>query len=272
MSDPAFYVGSERDKRFTGYVPAKFLVRNGAYVMDPTPGGSQRAYLYSDGSGNNKTSGRMANPYNYLVVPANYTEQKARDFASEIAGIIGRVYPQDEMGAAGLHQALAQMIGAFWPGGSQDVQRHPQWGIPKGFVGSASNHLGFVSGLAGLPMPWSEIGGGVLNGANAVEQWGKRLLGERAEDIDVKGRYWLSKQNHANISQGYSDGVAASKPPSPFDDYGYGPSGRPDQIGDGNGIASWTAALEGTSPEQPTEPGVLSPSDRPIRYLRRWTQ
>jgi hypothetical protein len=62
MTDPVFYVGSEKDKNLTGYVPAKFLMRNGAYVMDPTPGGSQRAYLYSDGAGGNKTIGSIANP------------------------------------------------------------------------------------------------------------------------------------------------------------------------------------------------------------------
>ncbi len=31
-----------------GYVPAKFLMRNGGYVRDPAPGGSQSAPLFSD--------------------------------------------------------------------------------------------------------------------------------------------------------------------------------------------------------------------------------
>jgi hypothetical protein len=109
-------------------------MRNGEYVMNPRPGGSQKSYVYSDGRGNDQTDGRVANPNNYLMVPADYTEQKAKDFAAQIADIIGRVYPEDEMGAAGLHQALGQMIGAFSRGGSQDLQRHPQWGIPKGSV------------------------------------------------------------------------------------------------------------------------------------------
>lgn len=85
MSDQIFYVGARDDNNpLTGYVPAKFLMRNGAHVMDPTPGGSQRSPLYSDGSGNNKTQGSVANPNNYLIVPANYTEQQAKDFASKI--------------------------------------------------------------------------------------------------------------------------------------------------------------------------------------------
>lgn len=279
MPNAVFYVGSERDKRLTRYVPAQFLVRNGAYVMDPTPGGSQRAYLYSDGLGNNKTDGRIANPYNYLIVPKNYTDEQAKGFAAQIADIINRVYPEDEMGAAGLHQALGQMTAAFLPGGSQDLQRHPQWGIQKGsvapaFVGSASNHLGYVTGLAGLPREWSEIGGGAANGFNAVGQWINRAMGKQAVDIDTEGPYWLSKQNHANISQGYSDGVAASEPLSPFKDYGYGLRGQtpPDQIGDGNGIANWSSSLMGVDPGEYAQPAELSPSDRPIRYLSRWTR
>ena len=63
MSDRIFYVGAQdADNALTGYVPAKFLVRDGRYLMDPTPGGSQKSYLYSDGMGNNKTRGSVANP------------------------------------------------------------------------------------------------------------------------------------------------------------------------------------------------------------------
>jgi hypothetical protein len=213
------------------------------------------------------------------MVPADYTEQKAKDFAAQIADIIGRVYPEDEMGAAGLHQALGQMIGAFSRGGSQDLQRHPQWGIPKGsvvpaFVGSASDHLGYVTGLAGLPMPWSEIGGGVLNGSNAIWQSTKHQLHLDSDPIDTDGPYWLSKQNHANISQGYSDGLEASKPPSPFNDFGYGtqPQRTEGQIGDGNGIAGWMPSLAGIDPQEPTPPAWRPLADRPIRYLSRRAQ
>jgi hypothetical protein len=58
MPDQIFYVGAkDKNNPLTGYVPAKFLMRNGAYVMDPTPCGSQQAYLYSDASDANKTPG-----------------------------------------------------------------------------------------------------------------------------------------------------------------------------------------------------------------------
>lgn len=190
MSDQIFYVGAQDENhRLTGFVPAKFLMRNGSYVMDPTPGGSQKAYLYSDGQGNNKTNGAIANPSNYLIVPANHTERGAKDFAAQIAATIGRVYPEDETGSAGLHQALGRMIGAFWQGGPQDLQRHPQWGIPRGstvpaFIGSASNHLGYVTGLAGLPMNWSEIGGG---GANLFHRLGI-TISTRAAHISFRNK------------------------------------------------------------------------------------
>jgi hypothetical protein len=58
-----FYVGAkEKNNPLTGYVPAKFLMRSGAYVMDPTPGGSQQAYPYSDASDANKTPGQEPTP------------------------------------------------------------------------------------------------------------------------------------------------------------------------------------------------------------------
>src|SRR5258705_13203262 len=107
MSDRIFYVGAKDDKNpLTGYVPAKFLMRNGMYVMDPTPGGSQKSYLYSDGSGNNKTDGSVANPHNYLIVPANYTEQQAKDFAARITSTWYSAHPGDETRTARPNQAL----------------------------------------------------------------------------------------------------------------------------------------------------------------------
>ena len=100
MSDPVFYVGAQDSndrKRTTGYVPAKFLMRNGRYVMDPMPGGSQNAFVYSDALGGDKTRGEVANPNNYLIVPENHTEQKAKDFAARIADAWGNT-PGDETG------------------------------------------------------------------------------------------------------------------------------------------------------------------------------
>ena len=55
MSDQVFYVGSTKNRQLTGYVPAKFLTINGKPVVDPTPGGSQRTYIYADGSDKYKT-------------------------------------------------------------------------------------------------------------------------------------------------------------------------------------------------------------------------
>ena len=81
MSDRIFYVGAqtqEKSPRFSGYVPAKFLTVNGRPVVDPSPGGSQVGYIYADGSDKYKTRGQIANPNNYLIVPASYTEQRAR--------------------------------------------------------------------------------------------------------------------------------------------------------------------------------------------------
>ena len=275
MSDPVFYVGAEKDRKFTGYVPAKFLMRGGRYVMDPTPGGSQKSYLYSDGLGSNKTDGSVANPKNYLIVPANHSDQQARDFAAGIADTLNGIYPEDETGTAGPSRAGEEMTAAFVQGGSQDLQRHPQWGIPKGsvvpaFVGGASNHLGYVTGLAGLPAEWPEIAGGVLNRTNAdVIQPIRRLARMPATTIDASGRFGLSPQNYANITQGFSDGLAASKPPTPFNDYGYPTQPQPvtGQIGDGNGISPFSAALAGINPDEPAPPAWPPSADEPVRYL-----
>src|SRR3954463_13654836 len=85
MSDRVFYVGSLNKGQFTGYVPAKFLRIDGQPVVDPTPGGSQKSYVYADRSYKYKTTGRIGNPNNFLIVPANYTEQQARTFAAKVA-------------------------------------------------------------------------------------------------------------------------------------------------------------------------------------------
>jgi hypothetical protein len=87
LPDPIFYAAAEDPDthQLTGYVPSKFLTRNGAYVMDPIPGASQNANLYSDGAGNNQTDGKIANPNNYIVVPANHSEEEARKYAALLA-------------------------------------------------------------------------------------------------------------------------------------------------------------------------------------------
>mgnify|MGYP000087598157 CR=1 FL=1 len=79
MSDRVFYAAAEdpNTHEITGYVPSKFLIRNGAYVVDPVPGASQNANLYSDNLGSDRTNGKIANPNNYVVVPANYSSHLA---------------------------------------------------------------------------------------------------------------------------------------------------------------------------------------------------
>jgi len=259
MSDPIFYVGAMDEGRLTGFVPARFLTRDGRYVTDPTPRGSQKAYLYSDDSGSNKTDGSVANPNNYLIVPANYSEQQARDFAAGISSTLNQVYPEDETGTAGPHYAREQMIMALRQGGSQDLQRHPQWGVPRdsvvpAFVSSASNHLGYVTAMAGLPLVWSQVGAGFANQTNAkLVQPLRRILNKPATTIDTGGPYGLSRQNAANIAQGYLEGSAASRPPAPFSDYGYGnaPRGSSSQIGGGNSISPFSAAFADIDPDEP---------------------
>src|SRR5882757_3699494 len=197
MSDRVFYVGSEKDGKLTGYVPAKFLKIKGKPVVEPTLGGSQKTYIYADGSGKYKTRGEIANPDNYLIVPANYTEQQARAFSAEVANS---------------NRARARMSDAFNQGGSQDLQRNSQWGIPEGsvvpaFVSSASYHLGSVTRQAGLPKILSEIGGGTANRINAdIVQPLKHLFRYKSDPIDTGGDIWgLSKQNYANFSKGFAD-------------------------------------------------------------------
>lgn len=208
LADRIFYAAATDQKLphpITGYVPSKFLMRNGAYVMNPIPGGSQLANLYSDSSGNNRTDGRIANPNNYVVVPANYNEQGARKFAAVLAAA-SRI---------GSGPTLALMTSAFWSGGSQELQRNPQWGIPpnsfvRAYTSAASDHFGYITAAAGLPRELAEAGGGLHN----------RYSKLRGNDVDVSGVRGLSRINEANLAQGFVAGLAASQPPAPFNDYG----------------------------------------------------
>jgi hypothetical protein len=91
VTDPTFYVAAtKRDSNpriITGYVPSTFLMRNGSYVVDPFPGGSQTdLYLYSDASGSNRTPGAIANPNNYVIVPKIHDEADARRAALGSSG------------------------------------------------------------------------------------------------------------------------------------------------------------------------------------------
>lgn len=139
MPDQTFYVGAQ-DKndraKVTGYVPARFLIRRGRYVMDPMPGGSQGAFLYSDASGSNKTNGKIANPFNYLIVPNIHSEQKARNFAAGIAGTWGNTLGDEAGGAMGLSQALMDMRTATPAGRLTRPSAKPAMGYSEGLFRS----------------------------------------------------------------------------------------------------------------------------------------
>jgi len=272
LADGIFYVAAQdRDKlgKINGYVPSKFLMRNGAYVMDPIPGASQNAYLYSDGSGSNKTNGNTANPSNYIIVPESHSEQEAREFAVRLAAM-------SKIGQPGT--MLGLMTSAFWPGGSEELQRNPRWGIPPSsfvpaYISAASDHFGYITGAAGLPRELAEIGGGAHN----LYSWARAKAGNLISDvpslhpIDVSGKDGLSRVNEVNLAQGYAAGRAAGNPPTPFNDYGYDGQPQPmaGQIGDGKGISPFSAGLAGIASDEPAPPTWPPAADKPIRYLSR---
>jgi hypothetical protein len=221
MSAQVFYVGSrDKNNNRNGYVASRFYTLNGQPVVDPTPGGSQDAPIYSDPSGRYRTNGIVANPNNYLIVPEKFTDRRAKDYASRIADI-------QKVPLIGTALAQARMGLDFRPGGSQDLQRDPQWGIPPdsfvpAYISSASHYLGLVSGLTGTPLDLVEIAGGRTNGGK-----------------DTSGPHGVSQQNHANLVKGYADATALPELPVNHSGYGYQRQLPPDQIGDGRGIANW---------------------------------
>ncbi len=157
------------------------------------------------------------------------------------------------------------MTSAFWPGGSEELQRNPRWGIPpnsfvRAYTSAASDHFGYITAAAGLPQGLAEYGGGLHNIFSKLRE---------KSDIDTGGTHGLSRINEANIAQGYAAGRAAGKPPTPFNDYGYGVQPQPaaGQIGDGNGISPFSAALTGINPDEPAPPAWPPVADKPIRYL-----
>jgi hypothetical protein len=260
MTDPIFYAAAEDRRnptspRITGYVPSKFLIRNGAYVVDPVPGGSQNANLYSDSRGSNQTDGKIANPNNYVVVPTNYSEKQANDFAADLAAT-------RKLGPAA---TFALMTSAFWLGGSEELQRNPRWGIPpnsfvRAYTSGASDHFGYVTGKAGLPQELAQFGGGMHNLFS--KGWEK-------PDVDASKKFGLSKINEANIAQGYAAGLSANQPLSPFTDYGRNTRPRPSdgQIGEGKGIAPFSASLAGINPDEAAPASWPLQQNQPVRYL-----
>lgn len=236
MSDQVFYVGAlDRDGKFSGHVKARFLTINGQPVVDPTPGGPDKRipYIYAGDQGADKSD--RANPNNYVIVPANFTEDQARAYAAQISRI-------QNIPVVGTPWALKRMFFDFKPKGSQDLQRGLQWGIPEGsvvpaFVSGASHYLGFVSGLTGIPLELSEIGGKATNPYNK----------------DPSGPYGISQQNFQNLVRGQSDATAMHSPVWMANNFGYGSQGQTPagQIGDGTG-ARWISSLRGIDPLNPT--------------------
>jgi hypothetical protein len=65
MPDRMFYVRAQDEhSQPTSYVGVKFLTLDGKPVMDPTPGGSQIAYIYADSGWSGKKP--VGNPPAYL--------------------------------------------------------------------------------------------------------------------------------------------------------------------------------------------------------------
>ncbi|CCE04114.1 hypothetical protein BRAS3843_100008 [Bradyrhizobium sp. STM 3843] len=126
-----------------------------------------------------------------------------------------------------------------------------------------------MTAAAGLPMDWAELGGGVANGANAALQLLNRLRGKGSDAIDTGGPYWLSKQNHANLADGYAAGLASMRLPAPFNDYGYGTQsgGASAQIGAGGGISPFSDVLTGINPDEAAPPIWPPQQIKPVRYL-----
>ena len=242
MSDQVFYVGAlDEHEQLGGYVPARFLTINCEPVVDPTPGGPNKRipYIYSDDQGADKSD--KANRDNYLIVPANFNEGQARAYAAEIARMR-------------TPSALLKMAADFKRWGSQDLQRGPQWGIPEGSVvpavaSGASHYLGFVSGLNGIPLAFSEIGGKAINPFNE----------------DTTGPIGISQQNYKNLVQGKADATATHSPVWLNNNFGYGPQGQSvfGQIGDGRG-ARWTSSLRGIDPMNPTQPAGPRKASGPL--------
>jgi len=99
----------------------------------------------------------------------------------------------------GLPAALGAMVGAFCTGGPQDLQRTYD-GISNGtngtyvlaFTDAASYNLGLVSGYAGIPLSWTEAGGGLLNEVTYLYDI---LTGTKP--VVTSGTYGLSMTNPA---------------------------------------------------------------------------
>ncbi|ACC75180.1 hypothetical protein Bphy_6123 (plasmid) [Paraburkholderia phymatum STM815] len=141
-------------------VRACFLSYRGRYLSDPNTAIAREAGIFSDTAGSVVLDN--ANPNAYFIVPANYSIDKAIDFSNAIAAMFV---------CNGMSSAFGIMTGAFWPKGSQDLQRtYPgNDGLDAGqafvpaFTNAASFHFGLVSELSGIGEDTALHGGGALN-------------------------------------------------------------------------------------------------------------
>ena len=142
----------------------------------------------------------------------------------------------------------------FKPGGSQDLQRGVQWGIPEGsvvpaFTSGASHYLGFVGRVTGISPGYAQIGGGITNFGNE----------------DTSGPYGISQQNQKNLVAGRADATAMHAPVWLTNNFGYGSQGQSPAsgIGDGTG-ARWLSSLRGVDPANPVQPTGPQSSSGPL--------
>jgi hypothetical protein len=145
-----------------GPIAAAFLPQpQGGYVVDPNP---QTAPIYQYNSSGQLV--QVANPNNFLVVPADFSVASALNFASQIRALLGSPNPET---------AYLAMTLAFKTGGSQDLQRNydgQTWNFNSGsgrfvpaFTSAASWYLGFVAQQSGIPVA------AAINGGDLWNQW-----------------------------------------------------------------------------------------------------
>ena len=191
-------------------VAARYLTYNGTSIIDPNTTNAQNTHIY-DVNGNLFPT---QNVNGYEIVPADYSVQNAISFAKLVASEMS-ITDEGELGEVitGLPAALGTMAGAFARGGSQELQRTYD-GISNGtfvsaFTDAASFNLGLVSGYAGIPLSWTEFGGGKYNEATAIYD----ILFTDTSPPNTSGAYGLSTINTASIEAGYAFGQSLAGDP-----------------------------------------------------------
>ncbi len=131
--------------------------------------------------------------------------------------------------------AVRAMANAFSPGGSEELQRNPQWGIPKdsavtGFISGASNHFGFVTGCAGIPRDGRKLPASLPNDQRRGYPTWQEVVSLESTDIETSGNHGLSRQTKPTSLRAIPTGAARKTPATfeatsnaqvSFNDYGY---------------------------------------------------